>query len=66
MRAPSRPVAPATKTVCRSVLPGAPSLMVPSCLPMVPARFGGLRAESDLEPTLSLLVPPRGCSCWTS
>ena len=66
MRAPNRPVAPATKTVCRSVLPGAPSLMVPSCLPIVLAKFGGLRAASDLEPTLSRLVPLRCSSCCAS
>ncbi len=66
MRAPSRPVAPATKTVCMSVPPGAPSLMVPSCLPILLAKFGGRRAASDLEPALSRLVPLRGCSCCTS
>jgi len=65
MRAPSRPVAPATNTVCMSVPPGAPSLMVPSCLPILSANFGGRRAASDPEPTLSRLVPLRGCSCCT-
>ena len=59
MRAPSLPFAPATNTVCKSVLPDGPRRMVPSCLPIVPPKLSAARAVPALGRALSRLVPLR-------